>query len=278
MGRGRILVGELETLLAAAGVPREPLGDHAGLRLLRRRHDEGRLYFIANQSTNLLSGWHALATPALSIVPMNPMTRRTGLAETRSFDAGRIEVRLELEPGHSILLRTLDRRDVQGPARSWLTPGSESLALPGPWQVEFVEGGPALPRSYETAALESWARNGDPEAERFAGTAVFRTTFEAPPGEGPWLLDLGVVCHSARVRLNGEDIGHVIMPPYRLALPSLRPSRNRLEIEVTNLSANRIRDLVQDESAVPGEIVKNPECSARTDTGRMNAARGEKRP
>ncbi|HOB99116.1 MAG TPA: glycoside hydrolase, partial [Verrucomicrobiota bacterium] len=131
----------------------------------------------------------------------------------------------------------------QGPAWSWLTPGSDPLALPGPWQVEFVEGGPALPKRYETAALQSWTRNGDPEAERFAGTAVFRTTFEAPPGEGPWLLDLGVVCHSARVRLNGAEIGRVIMPPYRLALPSLRPDRNRLEVEVTNLSANRVRDL-----------------------------------
>jgi len=243
VGRGRILVGELETLLAAAGVPHEPLGDHAGLRVLRRRHDEGRLYFIANQSTSPLFGWHALATPARSVVVMDAMTGHTGLAETRPFDAGRTQVRLELEPGHSVLLRTFDRRDVQGPAWSWLTPGSDPLALPGPWQVEFVEGGPALPKRYETAALQSWTRNGDPEAERFAGTAVFRTTFEAPPGEGPWLLDLGVVCHSARVRLNGAEIGRVIMPPYRLALPSLRPDRNRLEVEVTNLSANRVRDL-----------------------------------
>ena len=61
------------------------------------------------------------------------------------------------------------------------------------------------------------------------------------------LLSLGEVCHSARVRLNGRELGTLIMHPYRVAVPAdlLKASGNELEIEVTNLAANRIRDLDQ---------------------------------
>jgi hypothetical protein len=52
--------------------------------------------------------------------------------------------------------------------------------------------------------------------------------------------------------VNGEDLGVRIMNPYRLLVPSLRPGENVLEIEVTNLSANRIRDL--DRRKVPWRI------------------------
>ena len=61
----------------------------------------------------------------------------------------------------------------------------------------------------------------------------------------PLLLDLGEVKHVARVRLNGRDLGVVFMHPYRLPIPAglIRARENVLEVEVTNLAANRIRDL-----------------------------------
>jgi len=49
---------------------------------------------------------------------------------------------------------------------------------------------------------------------------------------------------SARIRLNGERVGHAILEPYRVLLPDgLKEGQNELEVEVTNLAANRIRDL-----------------------------------
>jgi hypothetical protein len=65
-------------------------------------------------------------------------------------------------------------------------------------------------------------------------------------GKGASLfLDLGVVKHSARVTLNGQALGTLIMAPYRIEIPQgvLKAKGNVLEVEVTNLSANRIRDL-----------------------------------
>jgi hypothetical protein len=91
----------------------------------------------------------------------------------------------------------------------------------------------------------SWTESTDPEAKRFAGTACYLTSIQVPKqsAEG-WLLDLGDVRESARVRINGKPAGMVIAHPFRLdATNFLLEGENTIEIEVTNLSANRIRDL-----------------------------------
>jgi hypothetical protein len=60
------------------------------------------------------------------------------------------------------------------------------------------------------------------------------------------MLDLGDVRESARVRLNGRDVGTVWSLPMRLRVGThLKAGRNVLELDVTNLAANRIRDLDQ---------------------------------
>ena len=279
-GAGYVCVGDLLSNLAAEGVVGEGVASHPGALFIRRRLEDGCYLFIANQSTNTLNGWYALATAARSVAVMDPMTGRTGLAAARKAEGdGRLEVNLHLEPGHSIILRTFSDRAIQGNLWNWLAAGDTGQELAGPWQVLFKEGGPVLPKAYESAKLESWTRNGDPDAERFAGTAVYRKIFDFAEGAGfrvqgsgakddhrtlnivdptsqknlnpeprtlnPLFLDLGAVKHSARVSLNGQALGTLIMAPYRIEIPQgvLKAEGNVLEVEVTNLSANRIRDL-----------------------------------
>ena len=81
--------------------------------------------------------------------------------------------------------------------------------------------------------------------KRFSGTAIYRTTFERPArAASAWLLDLGRVHESARVVLNGRDLGTLIGPTFRLTLePSQLAAANTLEIHVSNLMANRIAAL-----------------------------------
>ena len=60
------------------------------------------------------------------------------------------------------------------------------------------------------------------------------------------MLDLGDVRESARVTINGQAAANLWCVPYRAAVGKfLKPGNNRLTIDVTNLSANRIRDLDQ---------------------------------
>jgi hypothetical protein len=55
-------------------------------------------------------------------------------------------------------------------------------------------------------------------------------------------IDLGTVKETARVRLNGRDLGVVWCPPWRVDLPAglLKPTGNTLVVEVANLWNNRL--------------------------------------
>ena len=43
--------------------------------------------------------------------------------------------------------------------------------------------------------------------------------------------------------MNGHDLGTLIMPPFEVRLDRVQPRGNVLEVEVTSVAANRIRDL-----------------------------------
>jgi len=237
----KIRVGKIEPLLARAGIQRETMTDQAGVMFIRRQIDGGRYYFIANQSARVLDTI-PLSARAKSVAVMDPMTGRIGLARCKPVN-GRIDVPAHIEPGHSIILRTLETGSPNLPPFQFVCAGARSVDIAGPWRVKFLAGGPVLPKDYRMDKPASWTANGDKATKSFAGTALYTTTFDAPAGTGPWVLDLGKVCHSARVRLNGQAVGTALMNPYRLALPKLRPTGNCLEIEITNLAANRIADL-----------------------------------
>ena len=228
---------DLGLLLAGAGVRRE------GVRCIRRRHADGHTYFIVNTGQEPLGGWTPLATPFRSAVLMDAMTGRTGVASVRHAQGMPSEVSLRLPPGASVFVRTLADRDADGPAWRHTEPTGEPAPLSGTWTIEFIEGGPDLPPPFQTDTLGSWTGRGE-ASDRFSGTARYTITFDAPAMTAEeWRLDLGHVCESGRVYLNGQPVGALITPPFQVGLGPLRPTGNILAIEVTNLAANRIRDM-----------------------------------
>jgi hypothetical protein len=117
--------------------------------------------------------------------------------------------------------------------------------MAGPWEVRFVSGGPTLPAPLHVAQLDSWTKLAGEAGQKFAGTASYTTTFTLPSGaaEG-YLLDLGRVGQSARVQLNGQDIGTLIGPAYQIYVPkSQLKASNTLAVSVSNGMANRIADM-----------------------------------
>ncbi|HEY1377915.1 MAG TPA: glycosyl hydrolase, partial [Gemmataceae bacterium] len=246
VGAGRVFVGDdVDALLRSAGVVREPMAD-AGLRFVRRTHPGGHHYFLVNRGDKAVDGWVSLGTPARSAVLLDPLAAdRAGVAAFRRAPGGAAEVYLQLDPGESRVLRTFAAAEVSGKAWPYGKPAGEPVAVVGPWAVEFVEGGPELPARYETQALASWTTRPDPEAKRFAGTARYTADFDRPPGgAADWVLDLGDVRESARVAINGTPIGTLFCRPFRVPVGRLlKPGRNTLTVEVTNLAANRVADL-----------------------------------
>jgi hypothetical protein len=172
---------------------------------------------------------------------MDPADGRIGLAQLRT-EKGRTQARLQLERGQSVILRASPRA-LAAPAWPYAFESGTVASMRGPWHVEFIDGGPVRPTAFASDSLVAWTGRGDADADRFAGTARYSIRFDAPDAARRHRLVLGRVAESARVRLNGRDLGVLFAPPFAVEAGPLRATGNELEIEVTNLSANRIRDL-----------------------------------
>jgi hypothetical protein len=241
VGAGRILQGgDLTRLLSRAGVQREPMVDQ-GLQFHRRADAMGRVYFVTNPGERAIDGWVPLDSRAETIVAFDPMTGRQGRVAARTTGAAR-EVHVQISPGGSIILAE-SRSAVQETFDAYRAAG-DGIAVAGRWTVRFVKGGPSLPPQRLLDRLASWTTFGS-EAEGFSGTAVYSVTLPRPASASSfWQLDLGRVAESAGVRLNGRDLATLIGPPYRVVLDAAQlRATNTLEVSVSNLSANRVRDL-----------------------------------
>jgi hypothetical protein len=239
-GNGRILMGpSLEPLLARAGIVREALVDR-GLEFVRRTGGEYPFYFLRNPTDRDIDDWIPLGSRAAAATIFDPMTGALGTATTRRAADGSLEVRLVLRPAESLIVATA--RTATGTAFAFHTSAGDPVTLPGPWQVAFVDGGPQRPADRTLTSLTSWTAFGGDAGTSFSGIARYRTTFAAPANSAAsWQIDLGRVRDSARVMLNGRDLGTLIGPTFRVTIDraQLRPE-NVLEVEVANLMANRM--------------------------------------
>ena len=245
LGRGYVVIAPFASLMTGALISREPMAD-AGLEFIRRRTDDGFVYFIANQTAQAFDGWVKLGRPAKSAVQMNPRRGGAGVALVRQ-QAGVAEVYLQLAPGESFFIKTLTARAATGTSTRYMHPAGIPLVLDGDWKVTALRGGPELPPAFSQHGFGSWTAQGG-EWERFGGTARYEIEFTLPAGAkaDDWRLDLGDVRETARVFVNGQEAGLVWSLPARSKIGHLlKPGKNTLALEVTNLAANRIRDLDQ---------------------------------
>ncbi len=237
---------------------REALTDH-GLSFIRRASSSNSFsYFVTNLTAKPFDGWVQLGNFAAAVLIRDPLSNRRGLAKLRVTKTNP-ELYLQIAPGESLILGTLPLfTEVGGDAWPYRQPAATPIPLAGPWKISFLKGGPELPLALETTALKSWTDLGGDETKRFGGTARYRLEFDAPTAKADdWLLDLGDVRESARVILNGQPVATAWSIPFRVRLASsqLKPGRNVLELDVTNLAANRIRYM--DQNKLPWKIMRD---------------------
>ena len=228
----------------------EPATFEFGLSCICRAFDGGWNYFVANRTATNVDCWTSFNRDGGdSVIVLDPMTGSSGLAARNK----RGSVHVQINSGESIILRFFKSRKMQpkiieGPAWNYWQTSGQPIELTGQWNVKFLEGGPTLPADFQTAKLASWTTFPDTNCQSFGGTAKYETTFDAPNPHSAlrtpqFFLDLGDVRQSARVRVNGRDYGTLITPPFRVIVNDLKPAGNTLEVEVTSVDANRIRDL-----------------------------------
>lgn len=256
-GKGNVIFGTdyVRTLAATAAVP-EDMKTTFGLSIIRRSHPEGHHYFISALKAEDTEGWVPLAVQARSAMLYNPMNGTSGKARLRQNN-GRTEVFLQLASGESVILKTFDSQEVDVPEYGYWSE-MKNLLSDRQWGFRFVEATPAVGATPDSVSLGSWTELAAEGARHTMGTACYTTTFTVknPADAGEWMLDLGDVRESARVRINGQEVATLFAVPYRcLAGKYLHAGVNTLEVEVTNLPANRIADM--DRRNVPWRIYKD---------------------
>ena len=242
-GKGKLLFGtDLERLLHATAVKAEELPVKHGVQILRRKHDQGYHYFIAMLQSKKIDGWVKLAVDAKSAVIYDPLTGNNGKAKIRKQD-GDTEIYLQMKPGQSLIVKTFTDQTTDMPEYAIYQEGTPK-SITGNWTFRFTEGMPAIDGEYTLSGSPvSWTELPDDSASVYAGTGRYSITFDLSENADEWLLDLGKLCESARVRINGKEAGIVWALPYTVKIGNyLQKGENKMEIDVTNLPANRIRD------------------------------------
>ena len=234
----KVRVGKLADLIGDAKVSREFLCE-SGLRFIRRTFDGGHHYFIANLTGKTLKGWFPLSVDYTSAAILNPLSGKGGVSLMNKK-----EIYLDLAPDESIILRTFASKKIEGEPYSWFDEGKDEVAIAGKWQCEYVEGEPKV-GPFSMDKLASWTTLNNDDLNKFGGTIAYRIEFDAPttPADD-WMLDLGDVRDSARLLVNGKEVATLWSLPFQTPIGSfVKPGKNTLEIQVTNVAANRIRDL-----------------------------------
>ncbi len=132
-----------------------------------------------------------------------------------------------MKPNRSLFLKTFTSREVKGAAWPYFS-AEKPVALEGTWKVT-LQGHPAVARTFEQNPLTSWTEWGD-SLDVFSGTGRYTLTFDwAGDDASDYLLSLGKVAESARVKLNGEDLGIWWSVPFQASVgAALRKGTNTL--------------------------------------------------
>ncbi|WP_416849742.1 glycosyl hydrolase [Flavobacterium sp. LT1R49] len=213
---------------------------NSGLKYIRRTIDGEKIYYLVNHTSKAIDGFIPLKIGNKEVVIFDPLTKEYGNAIVQKKSDATL-VKLHLESGQSFILKTEDKASQQ--EWKYYQKSADAIALKGNWELSFDKGGPKLPSNAKVSTLESWTKLS-PEAEAFSGTATYTLQFDAPnTAADNWNLNLGDVRESAEVWLNNSYIGTAWSAPFTINLGKLKKGKNTLTVKVTNLGANRVRDM-----------------------------------
>lgn len=238
---GNVRSGSLDELMKSASVRREPFCRESGLMYTRHARDGVTYYFIVNQyRAEGVKGVFRPSVPCASAKLMDPMS---GAILSLRVEEGAVE--LDLLIGHSVILAVSGERPESdaGSCPYKAAPVAE-LALDGEWRRHPVAGGPELPSVAKGRLPMPWGRTDEFPEGAFSGTMRYETTVTLGAERGGFAaLDLGRVAESARVFVNGEDVGAALMAPWVVRFPAalLEEGENRISVETTSTGANRLR-------------------------------------
>ncbi|MFA9370194.1 MAG: glycosyl hydrolase [Labilibaculum antarcticum] len=244
--KGKIITGtDYKNTLAATGVIAEEFKTKANLQYIRRKNNDGYHYFVSALKSKDTDTWITLPKQAESVVFFNPVNGQKGKAQIKQIH-GKTKIRLQLKSGESLILQTFSTKVTSGNWPYLMETGSP-FVLNNNWKIFFKESIPAIADTFAIPKLIPWTDLNIDEVKENMGVAVYSTTFTINKEKADdWILDLGDVRETARIKLNNVDVQTLWSVPYQLSVGKyLKKGLNSIEIEVTGLPANHIASLDQ---------------------------------
>ena len=213
------------------------------------RSDKGtEIYYVANRMDRAETLTCTFRASGARVELWNPVTGQVReLKECKTLADGMTDVPLEFAPYESAFV--VFSKETQKPVAKAQNAAAKNFPalttaqeVTGAWEVTFDPkwGGPG---KVNFEKLEDWIKRPEEGIRLYSGTAIYHKTFtlEGEPGnKPPFYLSLGSVNYTARVKLNGKDLGIVWTAPWRVEITgALKAGANELEIEVINLWPNR---------------------------------------
>lgn len=241
-GKGKIVLSsDVEKGLEYLKIEREKLTD-TGLKFVRRKFDGGKYYYIVNHTSKEINQKIPLNFIGKQIALMNPENGDFGVAEAQNNS-----VKVQLKSGKSLIIKASETTDNSISKWKYIEKMEAPIILNQPWQLTFNEGGPELPKSKTLDKLQPWTNfTEDASTQSFSGTGVYTTSFKLNKKADDFVLKFDKLYESAKVIINGQDAGIVWSLPFEINVGKyLKKGKNTVQIEVSNLMANRIRYMDQ---------------------------------
>jgi len=245
------ITGNVPSALNRMGIKKEELAS-LGLSFIRKTNNKEVIYFISNLGNTFSRGTVHLSTASKQVKMIDPLKGKNGIIHSTS-ENGKTVLNLHLEPGESCLLICRNDAPIKQQWTDYAIAG-KPLIIGAEWRITPTNKSSLLPKTIHSSSLQSWSSFGA-DWSVYSGKAIYTTTFEIDKqyiGK-EMLIDLGDVRETARIKINDVVIGLLWCVPYKTVIPeNILKKKNKIEIEVTNLSFNKVIDL--DRKAVPWKI------------------------
>ena len=244
-GKGKVYPhASIEEVMADMGIVPDFKSNDPVLPItfLHRTLPDAEVYFVANQGDKAISFNGSFRICGKTPELWNPQTAEVRNLPQYTKLSKTTEIPLELQPLESAFIVFRNNSDstkttgVNYPEKTLLA------AISTPWTVAFEQGkgGPENKVTFNT--LSDWSKNKDNQIKYFSGHAIYSNSFKISKlPEGETYIDLGKVMVMAKVKINGEEVGGVWTPPYRLNITKfLKKGVNNIEVDVVNNWRNRL--------------------------------------
>lgn len=252
IGKGKLVLGDISNALKYLNRHPEPMAAE-GLGFIRRKVEEGKFYFIVNNTANDIDKMISLQTGGKCVLLLNPLNGDINKLPVEQKGSV-VAVKLRLKSGQSVILKVTEKEE-PAPLCKYEVPAGPAIDISAnKWTLSFTQGGPKLPAPKTMTGIKPWTDfTEDTAMQSFSGTGVYTTTFNIKNKARDYILQIDKLYESARVIINGKDAGLIWSLPFELNVGKyLKHGVNTIRIEVCNLMANRIKDM--DEK---GEVWRN---------------------